>query len=372
MDISGGGNGSFEKEIAQSLLDLSNFQPKIVSHGSVSMASGSDYESSGDHNGRETKRPSYPFNAVLEEISNSSVGSVGETQGAAAPIDLSVKPTTSGDLENLQSYERNVKRIKLEEARGTTDVNTVIVKEAEKWEPPADEEAMMDLSGVVSGGGRCFNLKTVLNRNSIGEGSMSSLEGPPSPELLVRKMTEVKTEVTDYPDSSYSQAQLRGHHVRPLRERTESETSSCSSLGIGGGDRTTPLPSQQASSSNGGGAGVKLHQPWLSPSERKEKKLEAMEILQSSASESSAAPKPPAIEIRPLNVSPVAGVADGPSKLIKLSSRSDDENGLEIPPPMGPPGSLAESPNSKLFSGLTAHKPQAEFRQPSGAQALVK
>lgn len=240
------------------------------------MARGSDYESSGDQNCPEMKRPSYPFQAGIEEISYSSLGSVGETQGAA-PIDLSVKPTTSGLHQRLQSYEHNAKRIKLEEDCGAAAGDTVVVKEAEKREPPADEEARMGVADEGTRGRRCFNLKTVLNRNCTEEGSISSLECPPSSHLHMRKMTEVKTEVTDYPDSSYSQSQSRGPHARPSRQRTESETSSCSSLGTGGGDRTNHLPQQQGCS-NGNGAGVKLHQPWLSVSERQEKKLEAMEI----------------------------------------------------------------------------------------------
>ncbi len=87
---------------------------------------------------------------------------------------------------------------------------------------------------------------------------------------------------------------------------------------------------------DGGGAGVRLHQPWLSPSELMVKKVEPSEVLcsisapasSSTSTQSSVAAKP-SIEIRPLRISPIPVLVD-------------------------------------------VQRPQAEFRQPSRSQAFVK
>ncbi|ODN01093.1 Transcription factor HIVEP2 [Orchesella cincta] len=336
MDGNDNGSESFEKEIAQSLLDLSKATIRLPSAGSAS----SDYESGGDR--MKQKRPGFHFSSVIEE-SNSSIGSftTGETTVPETPIDLSVKPTKA-PAPTSTGYENESKRIKLEKNGLIKSVG--VVREAEAWEPTEDEG--------------CLNLKKVLNTESDSNSE--------APEI---RIPEVKTEVLDYATE------------RPYfgpRQRTESETSSCSgtnSIPAMGAATTTsaepsvvrkrlsatsPPPSQHQS--GGSSSSVKLHQPWLSPSEPKDSnKKETDEVA--------AAP----VEVKPVNIiSPdIPKYNKAPSEESELPPRDVPPNTAQ-PPAIESGLSSVSSPNSKLFSGLSAIKPQAEFRQPSGPQALVK
>lgn len=354
------GSKSFEKEIAQSLLDLSKATVRLPSQGSAS----SDYESSNDVR-LKINRSVYPFGScVVEDISNSSVGSCTNADSNPAPeipIDLSVKPITTMTMPvpRLQSppisSESESKRIKLEKNGLIRAVG--VVREAEAWEPAEDE------------GSRCLNLKKVLNNPENGCNT----------DLPQLRIPEVKTEVVEFPANNSAEPRSL---IGP-RQRTESETSSCSTSGslINTLPTIPPVttevaiersknPVNTANTSQQAGissliSAVKLHQPWLSPSSPKDKK-DPVEV--------------PQVEIKPVSLSPEA----------PKSSKPVDDN-VEIVPGMvvnvgvpttsttGPPSSLSDSgldgvssPNSKLFSGLSGIKPRAEFRQPSGAQALVK
>lgn len=397
----GGGSESFEKEIAQSLLDLSKvaFNPRVASQGSASGHSSSDYESGDGNQSGSSKRPTYAFNAMLEDISsNSSGGSANGTEpatpnAAAAPMDLSVKPTAQQQL-----YEQSSKRIKLEHKNGLVRTSLVVM-EAEKWEPPEDEEAMM---GIASGGGgdsdtKCLNLTKVLN-NSAFVATDDSNSGMMSASI---QLPEVKREVMDYPEPvgfSTPRPLFAGTAHLRQRQRTESETSSCSSVGGGTSSasrsgRTPPLmpPQQHPSPSNSASGSVKLHQPWLSPSELKEKKVEPIEITPVTHSGIVAsAPTgplnaPPSIEIKAVSISPVpASGSNAAPNIFKVGGVLDEgSNGggaeisvKEIVSSAAQPSAslLTDSPNSKFFTGFSAAnlKPQAEFRQPSGPQALIK
>ncbi|CAL8143862.1 unnamed protein product [Orchesella dallaii] len=325
IDGNDNGSESFEKEIAQSLLDLSKATIRLPSAGSAS----SDYESGGDR--MKHKRPGFHYSSVIEE-SNSSIGSftTGETIVPETPIDLSVKPTKASSSSVV--YENESKRIKLEKNGLIKSIG--VVREAEAWEPAEDE------------GSGCLNLKKVLNAESDSNSE--------APEL---RIPEVKTEVVDYP--------IERPNFGP-RQRTESETSSCSgtnsipTMGAPvaaetvlskGTPSTSPPPSQHQP---GGSSSVKLHQPWLSPSETKEKK-EPGEL--------------PPVEVSPLNISPDIPKCKA-AEDVELPPR--DVPSTALPPAIESGLSGVSSPNSKLFSGLSAIKPQAEFRQPSGPQALVK
>ncbi|XP_021948575.1 serine-rich adhesin for platelets isoform X2 [Folsomia candida] len=317
-----------EKEIALSLLDLSRMsQRPSESEWSKKQKRSSQLASAGE-------------DLLTTSGANLVIKSTAEVNGET-PMDLSVKPKsiahTSTSFEAVPSSEEpEVKRPKLELNGFVKSIG--LVSEAQSWEP--EEE-------LISKGS--LDLKKVLNTSTESSTPLSIKRKPsPTVEAVVR---EIKQEIFDYPGETGDGRPPNGY---VKRKRQDSENSNSSNSQI------HPVPSSTATSSSepqqpgssaqvlgsvstaGGSSAVRLHQPWLSPTEKK------------------------ALETEGSNGKKKDGklVESIPPEKSSGSSTNIDVNGSASTPDVGD----VTSPKGKTF----ATKPQAEFRQPSGAQAMVK
>lgn len=311
-------NESVEKEIALSLLDLSRMSRMDVGF---------------DNNSARSKHqiPSQPLafsvNSMLEESSTISV----QSNSTEAPIDLSVK---AKPLKVIVNEEPEPKRLKVERNGFVRSVG--VVGEAQLWEP--EEELMSN---------GCLNLKKVLNTGSPG----SSKQNIPEEIPLTR---EIKQEVIEFPVETPERLR-NGHQSEFARKRQESETSNCSTsvlppvqtpvVAPASASTTRESPSPAATSNS---APVKLHQPWLSSPDKNNKDSDKEMDIESD-----------------IKVGPVSLERPGADTLEDIIVKAGGGHSSNLPTEI-------TSPNSKLFSSLSGLRPQAEFRQPSGAQALVK
>lgn len=306
----GNDSESVEKEIALSLLDLSRMSRR---------------PSECDNETRKIEKPtvSSPARNPMQQIPSSESA---ENLGPEAPMDLTVrsKPTPVSNFSNIKrnNEEPESKRIKLD-VNGLALAKSSIVAEAQRWEP--QEQG--------------FNLKKILNTGANGRVLAHSSQTQQTAEVLISLNREIKQEVLDYPGEAYDSNVVRkcnGFGSDISRKRQDSEAS-VSSFGSVGGNAVSN-DAQQPGTSRGRSVTPpppRLHQPWLSPAEKKsleaENKRETVEEKGSKVSND---------QIEKLELHSI----EGPVQV----------NGKVFPP------------------AHIAGKPQAEFRQPSGAQALVK
>ena len=325
---------SFEKEIAQSLLDLSNI-------GRVSSAAPREEPKPIDstlkmtHPQSRADRPNGFRLPVVDESSSSQ-----ESCNAEVPIDLSCRSKTSNEVNSDE------KRFKLDKNMYIRSFG--VVSEAQKWEP--EEEFM------VTG---CLNLKKVPNDNNAKSGSSSTNHTSSFLRIngTVMNPPDVKPEVRTLNISSNIRETTPSPYEFQLgkRKREPSTSSNCSEP-----MSFSHSPKQQKSSGlplplmNSGQTPLKpqkLHQPWLSP---EESKFSAEVVIKQ--------------DVDSLRRSP--SVDNYEQKVLDSCDLNREPGLLTTVEPQRPAPPL--SPNAKVFPTLVGLKPQAEFREPSGPQALVK
>jgi hypothetical protein len=310
---------SVEKEIALSLLDLSSVSRL------VSSASSSTTDTDWPLKDQQQKALPFSVNAMLEEQKLPAV------DASEAPIDLSLKskPSTSSS----SSREPEAKRFKLEKNGLVRSIG--VVGEAQLWEP---EEVPNE----------CLNLKKVLNiRNSP-----VTVSAPVKASSDITLVREIKQEVLE-PLCENPVASMNGHISDIGRKRQDSETSNSSvALPPISNERSCTPGSSNAQGPNNS-APVRLHQPWLSPPERGTKDSE----------KEAESPSPADVKTSGATLESTNNklYEEAKSKAAAAASASTVDRATEV-----------ASPNSKLYTNFANLKPQAEFRQPSGAQALVK
>lgn len=225
-----------------------------------------------------------------------------------------------------------------------------VVGEAQLWEP---EESFL-LNGIL-------NLRKVPNKDIPQEETTDVPKE--SPKVEKPQTPDIKVEVTKSPDPI---PELQEVNDDPNTFEFEIKKK-CQPPG--NNDGSVPSTSFQIPSSPKHGNSspaststiisqnqkARLHQPWLSP--------------QGSSEETGEIITPRRERTESFN-SWITGESSNPDS---IGCREENESTLE---PTSEKNSLENpeisSPNSKHFSDFISMKPQAEFRQPSGAHALIK
>ena len=331
---------SFEKEIAQSLLDLSNIgRVSSAAPREVVESKATDSATKMNHSQSRTERPN-GFRLPVTVVDDNS--SSQESCNVEAPMDLSCRGKTSSESDG------DAKRFKLD--KNTYIRSFGVVSEAQKWEP--EEEFM------VTG---CLNLKKVPNDNNNVKGGSSSSSNPINGFLRVNGAVmnppDVKPEVrTLNLNNNICEKSSSPYDFQLAKRKREPSTSSnCSeSMSFAHSPKQQKSSGLQLSSMTAGQAPPKpqrLHQPWLSP---EEPKCSAEVIIKQ--------------DVDSLRRSP--SVDSYEQKVLDSCDLNREPGLLATVEPQRPVPPL--SPSAKLFPGLAGLKPQAEFREPSGPQALVK
>ncbi len=342
----------FEKEIAMSLLDLSQMHrfpdelQRAPVREPVSTATTTTTATVASSNSP------LPMPILPAPDNNDSSLDLDEVD---APIDLSVKPISSRPHSlspvplPLLLQEPQMKRIKLDTRNGLVSVKSMeIVGEAQRWEPEED---------FLRNG--CLNLTKVRNVDiDVGEEKPE----PVQPNLALVKIERDECSTPEPADQE--KAQDFEYEIKKRRRSSSPGPGSNNGPGEPSANSTTSASSDSKAtpaSSNPPARPQRLHQPWLSPEGQTPSSL--LEPEEGGAGVGSRD------RTESFNSSITGDTNSNCGSGIGL--KDEAENGIESLP-LHEPGSLdpAADPNSKLFPGLIGMKPQAEFRQPNGAQAF--
>jgi len=285
---------SVEKEIAQSLLDLSRATGSVIKDSPKSRKS----------------------NILIRHHNSSSSDSTADLPSSHScslletPIDLTVKRKEDNLNERSPSKLKNVQ------------VKSIgIVSEAQMWDPDSP-----------AAGKACLNLTTVRNIAVESNVSLSA-----SPELI-----DIKPEISTLHINPGPVHEKNATAIE-LKGNERSEISSISNSSQGAISAISPVAS---SSSKGAEKAPKLHQPWLPSQENSALPNDKHKTREPECSESR----------KEVSSEPVATIShsESPQAITVMEPRMD-----------------VDMANSKVMASVTI-RPQAEFRPPSGAQALVK
>ncbi|CAG7730339.1 unnamed protein product [Allacma fusca] len=337
---------SVEKEIAQSLLDLSKIS-RIPTDCDAAMDDSSSKVLGFPIPSKVTnissltpeRRNGYR-NFPIDENSSSQ-----ESNTTEAPIDLSCRSNKPNSLE----AESDFKKLKLERSPYIRSFG--VVGEAQRWEP--EEEF------AITG---CLNLKKVPNESSNCRNFSDTVNGYDLSNHNggIPINVDVKPEIRSLNLNNNNIPAGESSFDFKQKRRRESSTSSSCGDGFPSLLRQSPLQQptgpvnlQNSNNPNSSQKQPKLHQPWLSPQ---------------------GPSKPPPDVVVKQDVDNFSKIPPPPVNGNILERKFLDT----VEPTMLPAVSLEQprsgqmtSPTS-MFSGVVGSKRQAEFREPSGPQALVK